>query len=124
MLALKPDNLTSFFRTHVMEGENKPPSSLASSLTCAHASPPLCSKYLIIHLRCHQFTFSSPPFVGRFLLGWVCIVCLCSGIAAAATTTVPEVFLCHSDLSLLWYKIYSKKPQHLTMLVLAEWPHG
>lgn len=44
-------------------------------------------------------------FVGRLLLGWVCTVCLCSGITAAATKTVPEVFLCHCDLSFLWYAI-------------------
>lgn len=75
--AHKPDSLTSFFRTHMMEGENRLPSSLASSLTCAHASPPPWNKYMIKHLRDHQFPFSSSQFRGRFLLSWVCVVCLC-----------------------------------------------
>lgn len=63
-------------------------------------------------------------FVGRLLLGWVCTVCLHSGITAAATKTVPEVFLCHCDLSFLWYAIYSKKPQPLTTLAVGKWPHS
>lgn len=57
-------------------------------------------------------------FVGRLLLGWVCTVCLRSGITAAATKTV------HCDLSFLWYAIYSKKPQPLTMLAVGKWPHS
>lgn len=63
-------------------------------------------------------------FVGRLLLGWVCTVCLRSGITAAATKTVPEVFLCHCDLSFLWYAIYSKKPQPLTTLAVGKWPYS
>lgn len=77
VLAHKPDSLASFFRTHVMEGENRLPSSLASSLTCAHASFPPWNKYMIKHLRYHQFPLSSSLFRGRFLLSWVCVVCLC-----------------------------------------------
>lgn len=117
LAALKPNNLTSFFRAHMVEGKNKLPRSLASSLTYTHASPPPCNTY---HLRYHQFTFKSSQFVGRFPLGRVCIVCLCSGITAAATKTVPEVVLCHYDLSFLWYGIYSKKPQHLTTLAIGR----
>lgn len=117
LAALKPNNLTSFFRAHMMERKNKLPSSLAISLTYTHASSPPCNPY---HLRYHQFTFNSSQFVGRFLLGQVCIVCLRSGITAAATKTVPEVFLCHYDLSFLWYGIYSKKPQHLTTLAIGR----
>lgn len=58
---------------------------------CTYLTTPR-RKYMIMRLRYHQFTFSSSQFVGRFLLSWVCVVCLCSRITAAAKT-VPQVFL-------------------------------
>lgn len=94
VLAPKSNNMTSFPRIHTMEEENKLLQVLWHA--CASHSPHPRNKYMIVHLKHHQFTFSSLQYVGRFLLNLVCVVCLGSRIAIA-TKTVPEVFLCHSD---------------------------